>query len=232
MFDVTGRPRHRNRARHRNWPRRQPGPRPEIRPRGRSGSIRRPVRPPGRAHVAPGRAHVAPGRAHVAPGRAGAVRGHNRAALYHAHEQQPPRLLGHGVLAAKLATHAPARYRSPPPDRQERRERHRRGRRRAPHGHRERDHQRRRIEEMPDRPAEHQEDHQKECRHPARRPGVTDHGQPLIACVPSRVGRAPLPVLFLDPSASAKSQDPVSTRRGRSVIKASSPAKSASAADR
>lgn len=153
-------------------------------------------------------------------------------ASLHGTGDQPPRLLRHGVLAAELAAQAPARRRPPAPDRTERRQRQYRGHRRASRARRDRDRQRRRIEKVPDRPAEHQEYHQDEHRHPARGPGVTDHGRPLFASAPSRVGRAPLPVHFLDPSANGKSQGPASPGAERSVITASSAAASASPADR
>ena len=188
-----------------------------CRPRRKPGANSRPIRPPRRSRRS---RHSRP----IRPAR--------RTTVHRAHQQQSPRPLGHGVLAPQLAAHAPAGRRPPAPYRQEHRERHRRRHRRDGHGYPDRDEQRGRIKEVPSRPTEHQEYDQQQCRHPARRAGVTDHGQPLIARMPSRVGRAPLPVHFLDPSASGKSQDPASTGCERSVIRASSPAASASPADR
>ena len=100
---------------------------------------------------------------------------------------------------------ATARRRRIEPDR---RERERRGHRRASRGHRDRDHQGGRAEEvagkdMGARPAEDHQHHQDECRHPDRRPGVADHGQPLFACR-SRLGRAPLPSTSWIPQRAGK----------------------------
>jgi hypothetical protein len=63
------------------------------------------------------------------------------------------------VLAPELAAHAAARRGLPPLYRAEQHERHRCGHRRAAHGHRDRDQQRRRVKEVRGRPAEHQEYH-------------------------------------------------------------------------
>jgi hypothetical protein len=63
------------------------------------------------------------------------------------------------VLTPQLAAHAPARRGLPPLYRAEHHEHHRCRQRCAAHSHRDRDQQRRHIEEVRGRPAEHQEYH-------------------------------------------------------------------------
>jgi hypothetical protein len=62
---------------------------------------------------------------------------------------------------------------------------------------------------MTDGPGEHQPRDHHDGRQPGRRSGITDHGQPRFASVPSRVGRAPLPSY----SCIAQSERKVKTQR-------------------
>jgi hypothetical protein len=84
---------------------------------------------------------------------------------------------------------------------------------------------------MTDRPAEHEQRAYQQNREPARRPGVTDHVR-LSSLAAVEGWPCAFAVLYLNPSTRAKSQDPASIGRERSVMKASSPEATASPADR
>ena len=190
---------------------------------GRSGSVGRAVRPPGAWPLRPA------WRGRPAAG------GWARLGLRGASDRPPPRLLGHGVLAAELAVHAAAcRAR------------------------------RRRIEAntanasaaataappVAAGAATIRAAVSKKCRGTDDRPAPAEYHQHdqdgrgiLLAGGRNRPWSASFARCrrglavrhcrpFLDLSASAKSQDPASAGRERSVIKASSPAASASPADR
>ena len=114
-----------------------------------------------------------------------------------AHQPQPsrslsPRWLCHRVLAAELAAHAAACRGPPSAGRQDGREQQRGGDGGDPGPHDDRGHDGGGVEEMPERPAEHQQRDDHDDRQPGRWPGITDHRQPLRSGV-IEVGRAPLP---------------------------------------
>ena len=99
----------------------------------------------------------------------------------------------HGVLAAELTAHAAAGRSPPAADGHEDHEGQRRGHHRTGGGHRHRHHQGRVVKVVSDGPGEHQPCDEHDNRQPTRRAGITDHGLPLFAGVPSRGGRASLP---------------------------------------
>ena len=138
--------------------------------------------------------HRTGGRLAPAPGSARASENlPRRAAVRGGHQPGPPPLLRHGVLAAELAGHAPAGRGPPTAGGHEGREGQRRGHGRADGRHRHRHHEGRGVEEVTDRPREDQPRDDEDGRQPDRGAGITDHGQPLFARVPSRGGRASLP---------------------------------------
>ena len=143
------------------------------------------------------------GRAARPPGRARmAGSGCRRPAVRGRYQPEPaclpggvlgPGLPGHGMLTAEPAVHAAAGRGPAAAGRHEDREDQRRGHGRACGRGQHRRHDGGGAEEVSDGLGEHQPRHRHDGHQPARRSGITDHGQPLSACMPSKGGRAPLP---------------------------------------
>ena len=175
------------------YPRRGAG-RSGHRGAARPSSLRLPRRAGGGSHRRHGKQYGYRTSGHGAPMPAGArMAGSGRGAVrtgrsvYGGHQPEPSVRTRHGVLAAELAAYAAAGRSPPAADGHEGREGQRRGDRRARGGHYHRRHQGRGVKEVAHGHGEHQPCDEHDGRQPTRRAGITDHRQPLFACLPSRV---------------------------------------------